>query len=374
MITLTRARDRADILRYSHMGEMDAGPMAAPTVSSLLAYVPNMDYPDNDFVAFRPAPEYVVSTFERTVAKFPAAGVFAEEEVKMKVFQVLELAEFINFDNQVSTVMYVCGLESKIVISVSVDFSAARMVADYINVLNQSMRKMMPGTDGADGNITNIVPVSFTVEADGHIYMHNTGDESIVLINAKGGVVKHLQMGMMSIVTLGDFLQAPTDEFGCPLMKRPRGQHAQHAQHAQPAIAGGTLTSSSNYFLVVETLHLFTAVAHLYRKKDAGKYEIATDVYLQPGLYTSLEDFAAGIRSGINMKGERNGGIFDVGVSVKRTVLRIMAHHRQPKPSYLELHPGAGGALIGLSQTRRMPLGNKKFIDLAHPPKRVCAL
>lgn len=360
--------EMADMMAYTTPRQPDT------FASSLMAAFPNSNDPSDICVFFRLPPEYTVVPFDSAVAKYtvppnaPEICRMYDETVHMNMEQLIKLSGFTPCANKMSTVMHVCGVESKLIITTTVDFSNSHMIADYVNALNSATNESMPTDNEIYEGVTQLQLVAFTVESDGNLYMHNTCDEAIAVLNAYGSLVKYLDIGQMSPITLDSFLEAPESEYGCSLAKRRRQLMSAETPAPAPAPA------LSCIFLVPHRLHLFTAVAHLYRKKDAGKYELSEDVYLQPGFYSSLEDVAAAIRAGIQMKGERNGGIFDIGVSVKRPVLRVMAHHRQPNPSYMVLLPHAGAALVGLLQTRTMPLGNKKFIDFDRPPKRVCEL
>lgn len=123
-----------------------------------------------------------------------------------------------------------------------------------------------------------------------------------------------------------------------------------------------------SYFLVPRDIRICSVYVTLYRKKDAGFYEMYEDIWLPAGLYLNLECLAAGITNNIKMKGERNGAVFKFEKSAKRPVLRIMAHHRQPPNSTLRLIVADGSKAVGLTHGQEMPLGNRRFIDFSFMP------
>jgi hypothetical protein len=174
-----------------------------------------------------------------------------------------------------------------------------------------------------------------------------------------------------------------TDQMGCVATIEPccmaattRDVVARDAAVALPR----TLTDSLLMypcFLVPRDIEVATITAFLYKKNEFAELsEIAEPVrarsetvVLRRGVYASLAELASALNASAGLRGKRSGSIYVWTVSVKQPVLRLMAHHKQPPPSWLRIEPK--GYALGLMGPVEMMLGNKKFIDCHYRPNMV---
>ena len=124
-------------------------------------------------------------------------------------------------------------------------------------------------------------------------------------------------------------------------------------------------------FLVPRDIEVATITAYLYKKNEFAEpvRECCETVVLRRGVYASLAELAEGLNASAGIRGKRSGTIYVWTVSVKQPVLRLMAHHKQPPPSWLRIEPN--GYSLGLMGPVEMMLGNKKFIDCHYRPNMV---
>jgi hypothetical protein len=124
-------------------------------------------------------------------------------------------------------------------------------------------------------------------------------------------------------------------------------------------------------FLVPRDIEVATITAYLYKKSEMAEpvRECSETVVLRRGVYASLEELADALNASAGLRGKRSGTIYVWTVSVKHPVLRLMAHHKQPPPSWLRIEPK--GYALGLMGPVEMMLGNKKFIDCHYRPNMV---
>ena len=124
-------------------------------------------------------------------------------------------------------------------------------------------------------------------------------------------------------------------------------------------------------FLVPRDIEVATITAYLYKKSLMAEpvCECSETVVLRRGVYASLEELAEALNASASLRGKRRGTIYVWTVSVKHPVLRLMAHHKQPPPSWLRIEPTCYA--LGLMGPVEMMLGNKKFIDCHYRPNMV---
>ena len=128
-------------------------------------------------------------------------------------------------------------------------------------------------------------------------------------------------------------------------------------------------------FLVPRDIEVATITAYLYKKiakpilMAEPVCECSETVVLRRGVYASLEELAEALNASAGLRGKRSGTIYVWTVSVKHPVLRLMAHHKQPPPSWLRIEPTCYA--LGLMGPVEMMLGNKKFIDCHYRPNMV---
>lgn len=101
--------------------------------------------------------------------------------------------------------------------------------------------------------------------------------------------------------------------------------------------------------------------AYLYRKngsamKEGAYYTREETLVLPAGLYHDIGELVAALNSGISMRGARNGFIYNF--EQKEGKLSIIASHRQPEPSILEIIPLS--CRIGLAETSVLQLRTNK--------------
>lgn len=133
----------------------------------------------------------------------------------------------------------------------------------------------------------------------------------------------------------------------------------------------GKFLEQPSYYIVPRNIHICSVLAEIYRKKEAGLYERFEEVWLPSGFYIDMDEVVAALTQNINMKGERNGDVYKFERSAKSMVLRLIAHHRQPTGSTLQVMLAAGSKAAGLFNSGTMPLGNRKFIDFDYTPNTV---
>ena len=123
-------------------------------------------------------------------------------------------------------------------------------------------------------------------------------------------------------------------------------------------------------FVVPFDLAAFYVEATLYRKRDKGSYSLTEWIHLPRGTYRSVQALADALNATVQMRGERNGPVYEFTASRRKPVLRLCAHHRQPHPSSVHLWPASAfvGAQLGLPTDLVMVLGNKKYVDFEAPP------
>jgi hypothetical protein len=118
--------------------------------------------------------------------------------------------------------------------------------------------------------------------------------------------------------------------------------------------------------LVREDTPILFLRAYLYRKgnSSSGTYYIREETLVLPaGFYEDLGIMVATLNSSIAMRGERNGFIYNF--EQKRGKLSIIATHRQPEPSSLEVTPLV--STIGLEEACVLQLRTNKRLVFERP-------
>jgi hypothetical protein len=127
--------------------------------------------------------------------------------------------------------------------------------------------------------------------------------------------------------------------------------------------------NSNTPILVPEDIAIFTISAFLYRRNDKGYYQRDETLLLRAGIYPNLSVLVASLNAGITMRGERNGYIYHF--LERNGKLSIMASHRQPDPSYIEIAPC--NVNLGLAAKETMPLRTNKRLDFCGTMPHVIA-
>jgi hypothetical protein len=117
--------------------------------------------------------------------------------------------------------------------------------------------------------------------------------------------------------------------------------------------------------IVNQNTHIADVTVYLYRRNTDAFYTRAESVIVPAGFYSSVESLVAILNSGITLRGERNGFIYQFITHYKKGLvyIGIEASHRQPDPSVLHFTPTSFASAFGVEDPFELLLRtNKKHI------------
>lgn len=150
----------------------------------------------------------------------------------------------------------------------------------------------------------------------------------------------------------------------------PSGYQGGWAPHqTRSMVANDFLTGAPHYMylnapvLIAEDTPMFEVTAYLYRKTKEEFYTKTETICAPMGFYTDITDLIAVMNARIQMRGERNGYVFQFSTRRTKTgevCFGIKASHRQPEPSFARFQPYASAIVFGMSEEAELPLRTNK--------------
>ena len=184
-------------------------------------------------------------------------------------------------------------------ISFNIYSQSSQTLADLINVWNANAVKSMKHFLAMDADFTD----------SDNILLTNTSDFTYHLWLADGS---HYYGAWMS----GECRKVLISDIMFPI--------TQYAQTSIPII-------------VSQDTVLFETTAYLYRRNNSKFYTKSEVLTAPAGFYKSPYALVATLNSCIQMRGERNGYIYNFIYDSTRGLLGVEATHRQPEPSTLQI-------------------------------------